>query len=154
MEQDEEFSAFMSDLLNLHHSHELKANDIDKCFQALQKIKRKKDPVAPHPGVGFDCITLINHAQNQVFKGVGGRKDLVHELKARWSKQQAELIKANATQDQIWEQFKAHHKKEIHLLDQQGLITRKASESAQSVIPPQQEHVNQETAHKITGLAN
>ena len=51
MEQDKEFSGFMSDLLNLHHNHESKANGADKHFKALQKIKWKQDLVAPHSGV-------------------------------------------------------------------------------------------------------
>ena len=111
--------------------------------------------MAPHPGVGINCVTLINHIQNQVFNGVGGRKDLAHELKGKWSQQQIQLVEAGATQDHIWEQFKAcQHEKEMHLLDQQGLITKKASESARSVIPPEQASVNQEMAHRIIGLTN
>ena len=83
MEQDKEFSDCVSDLLNFKHQHESKAKGIDKFFRSLQQIKRKQDLVAPHPGVGLDCITLINHTQNQMAVGVGGRKDLVHELKTK-----------------------------------------------------------------------
>ena len=106
-----------------------------------------------HPGVGSDHLQLINHTQTQTFEGVGGRKDPVHELKTKWSLKQAALIEADATQDQMWKQFKPCHKKEMHLLDLQGFITKKSSKSAESVVPPEQESVNLEVAHRLTGLA-
>ena len=46
------------------------------------------------------------------------------------------------------------HKKEIHQSDQQGLITKKPSESAQGAISPQQAGVNQSLAQQITRLTN
>ena len=45
-------------------------------------------------------------------------------------------------------------KKEIHPSDQQGLITKKPSESAQGAISPQEAGVNQDLAQQITGLTN
>ena len=77
----------------------------------------------------------------------------MHELKTKWSLKQAALIEAGATQDQMWKQFKPRHKKEMHLLDLQGFITKKTSKSAGSFIPPEQESVNLEVAHRLTGLA-
>ena len=153
MEQDEEFLGFMVDLLNLHCRHESKTNGIDKHFKAIKKLKRKQDLAVLHPGVGSDHLQLINHTQTQTFEGVGGRKDPVHELKTKWSLKQAALIEADATQDQMWKQFKPCHKKEMHLLDLQGFITKKSSKSAESVVPPEQESVNLEVAHRLTGLA-
>ena len=41
----------------------------------------------------------------------------------------------------------------MHLLDLQGFITKKSSKSAESVVPPEQESVNLEVAHPLTGLA-
>ena len=41
----------------------------------------------------------------------------------------------------------------MHLLDLQGFITKKTSKSAGSFIPPEQESVNLEVAHRLTGLA-
>ena len=46
------------------------------------------------------------------------------------------------------------HKKEIHPSDQQGLITKKPSQSAQGAISPQQAGVNQSLAQQITRLTN
>ena len=114
MEQDREFQGFQQDLLNLHYRHEPRTNSIDKFFKSIQKLKRRQDLVAPHPGTGLTYIQLISNAQTQVFEGVGGRIDLVHELKEKWNTEQAKLITANETHDQIWELFKAHYKKELH----------------------------------------
>ena len=130
MEQDKEFAVFQQDLLNLHYRHEPKTNSIDKFFKSIQKLKRRQDLVAPHPGVGLGCLQLIVNAQTQVSEGVGGRKDLVHELKEKWCKKQTELITSDATHSDIWEQFKAYYKKEIHQLDLHGFLSKKTSESA------------------------
>ena len=119
-EQDKEFQGFQRDLLNLQYTHEPRSNSIDKFFKSIQKLKRKQDLVAPHPGTGLTYIQLISNAQTQVYEGVDGRKDLVHELKEEWNNQQADLITANTTHDHIWERFKAFYKKGLHKLDLQG----------------------------------
>ena len=154
LEQDREFQVFQRNLLNLHHRHEPRSNSIDKFFKSIQKPKQKQDLVVPHPGAGLNCIQLISNAQTQVFKGAGGRKDLAHELKEKWNAEQAKLITANTTHDQIWEQFKACCKKELHKLDLQGFITKKTSESAQSVISPEQASVNSGVEHRLSVIAN
>ena len=153
-EQDEEFQGFQRDLLNLHHRHEPRSNSIDKFFKSIQRLKKKQDLVAPHPGTGMNHVQLISNAQTQVHQGVGGRKDLVHELKEKWNTKQADLVTTNTTHDQIWEQFKAHCKKELHKLDLQNFTTKKQNESARSVIPPEQASVNLEAEHRLSGIAN
>ena len=92
-------------------------------------------------------IQLIGIAQTQVYQGVGGRKDLVHELKEKWNEKQTNFVTTNMTHDQIWEQFKACYKKELHKLDLQNFTTRKQTESARSIIPPEQATLNQEMEH-------
>ena len=154
MEQGKEFAGFQSDLLNLHHRHEPKTNSIDKFFKSIQNLKRKQDLVAPHPGIGLKCLQLIVDAQTQVFKSVGGGKDTVHEPKEKWCKKQTALITSEATHDEIWEQFKAHCKKEIHQLDLHGFLTKKTGESACSVIPPEQANVNSEAEHRLSCVAS
>ena len=129
-EQDKEFQGFQRDLLNSHHRHEPRSNGTDKFFKSIQKLKCKQDLVAPHHGTGLTHLQLISNAQTQACEGVGGRKDLVHKTKEKWNAKQAELESTSAAHDQIWEQFKAHHKKELHNLDLQGFIAKKGSESA------------------------
>ena len=65
-EQDKEFQGFQRDLLNLHCRHDPKSNSIDKFFKSTQKLKKKQDLVAPHPGAGLTYIQLISNAQTQV----------------------------------------------------------------------------------------
>ena len=144
----------MSDLLNCSHQHESKTKGTGECFKSFQHIKQRQDLVAPHPGTGLNHIALINHTQNQMFTGAGGRRDQVHELKVKWGAKQSRLISQQKTQNQTWEEFKVCHKKEIHPSDQQGLITKKPSESAQGAISPQEAGVNQDLAQQITGLTN
>ena len=154
VEWDKEFSGFMSDLLNCSHQHESKTKGTGECFKSFQHIKQRQDLVAPHPGTGLNHIALINHTQNQMFTGAGGRRDEVHELKVKWGAKQSRLISQQNTQNQTWEEFKVCHKKEIHPSDQQGLITKKPSELAQGAISPQQAGVNQSLAQQITRLTN
>ena len=151
LEQDKEFQGFQRDLLNLQHKHEPRSNSIDKHFKSLQKLKRRQDLAAPHPGTGLTYIQLISNAQTQVYEGVGGRKDLVHELKNAWSAQQAALISSNTTHDQIWEQFKVYCKKELHKLDLQGFTTN-TTNSARSTATPTQESFHLELAHRLSGI--
>ena len=96
-------------------------------------------------------VQLISNAQTRAFEGVGGRKDLVCDLKEKWNSEQAKLITANTTHDQIWEQFKAHCKKELHKLDLQGFITKKTTNSARSTTSPTQEF-NLELAQRLSGI--
>ena len=152
LEQDKEFQGFQRDLLNLQYKHEPRSNSIDKFFKSIQKLKRKQDLVAPYPGTGLTYIQLISNAQTQVYEGIGGRTDLVHELKNTWNTQQGDLIASNTTHDQIWEQFKAYYKKELHKLDLQGFTTNKTTNSARSTTTPTQESYNLELAHRISGI--
>lgn len=155
-EQDKEFQGFQRDLLNLHYRHDPKSNSIDKFFKSIQRLKKKQDLVASHPGAGQTYIQLISNAQTQVYEGVGGRKDLVHELKEKWNTKQVELTNAGTAHDQIWELFKAHYKKELHKLDLQGFTTKKINESAsaRSIIPPEQVTVNSNVEHRLSGITN
>ena len=65
-----------------------------------------------------------------------------------------DLVAEKATQPQIWEQFKAFHKKELHRLDLQGFLTKKTSESARKITPAEQESVNLDVAHQPSGLTS
>ena len=109
--------------------------------------------VEPHPGAGFTYVQLIHNAQTQVYEGIGGRKDLVHDIKEEWDKEQTRLSDLNTTQEEIWGSFTAHYKKELKRLDTEGFIT-KHSESARSIIPPEQASVNQSVEHRLSGLSN
>lgn len=152
-EQDKEFQGFQRDLLNPHCRHDPKSNGIDKFFKSIQKLKQRQDLAATHPEAGLTCVQFINNAQTQVHEGVGGRKDLAHDVKEEWNKEQAKLLTWNKPQDEIWENFKAHCKKELHELDIQGFITKR-SESARSVTSPEQATVNSEVEHKSSGIMN
>ena len=153
-EQDKEFQGFQRDLLNLHYRHDPKSNSINKFFKSIQKLKKKQDLVAPHPGAGLTYIQLISNAQTQVYEGVGGRKDLVHELKEKWNTKEEKLTTARTTHERIWEEFKAHYKKELHKLDLQGFTTKRVDESARSIIPPEQVNVNSDVEHRLSGITN
>ena len=152
-EQDKEFRGFQKDLLNPHYRHDPKTNSVDKFFKSIQKLKEKQDIVATHPEAGFTYVQLIHNAQTQVYEGVGGRKDLVHDIKEEWDKEQLKLQSQGKSQDEIWESFKTYCKKELNRLDIQGFITKK-SESARSVISPEQATVDTEVDHKFSGIMN
>ena len=153
-EQDKEFWGFQKDLLNLHCRHDPKSNGVDKLFKSIQKLKQRQDMVAAHPEAGLTYIQLINNAQTQVYEGVGGRKDLVHDIKEEWNKEQTNLQQSQGkTQDEVWESFKAHYKKALHKLDIEVFIT-KETKSACSVTSPEQATVNSEVDHKLSGIMN
>lgn len=153
-EQDKEFQGFQRDLLSLHYRHVPKSNGIDKFFKSIQKLKKRQDLVEPHAGAGLNYLQIISNAQTQVYDGVGGRKDLVHELKEKWNAKQTELTSAGTSHDEIWEQFKAHYKQELLKLDVQGFLTKKSDSSARSIILPEQATVNQSADNRLTGLSN
>ena len=151
LEQASEFSSFMTALPTHSHNHIPNTKSLAQCLKAIETIKRKQDSAAPHEGTGINHITLINHTQNQIAKGVGGRRDPVHDIKDDWGPKQRECISKECTQQKIWDEFKSFCQKQMKLLDQQELITQKSANAKVAVIPNQVE-INHDTNAALSGL--
>ena len=96
---------------------------------------------------------LINHTQTKLAEGVGGRKDLVLELRNEWAPVQARHINMHWTEDKIWDAHKSFCQQKMKRLDQQGLITKKKT-SANIAFIPNQAEINHDTTAALTNLQN
>ena len=151
VEQSSEFSNCMASLLNKDYTHNPNTKSSEQHLKSMERIKRRQDLVAPFVGTGINYITLINHTQNKLAAGVGGRKDLALELRNEWAPLQAKCINMHWTQDKIWDACKTFYQQKMKRLDQQGLITKKKTNANIAFIPNQAE-INHDTTAALTGL--
>ena len=141
-EREQEYLKYNSELHTLTYDHQPNSPSLSVFLGELERLRELLQLVTPDEDTGLNYQTLISLAQARIRAGVGGRKDLIHDINHKWKTEEKKPLWSEPL---LWRKFKAFYCNAIKEYDISGLITAKPKKA--NNVNTQEAVINQAVAY-------